>query len=241
MRLGLWRHNRCLYFFQRIHPRENRKLKTGLTLLIFLSLCSLMLSYFEACVRPNLQLIAQSETSLYANKVINNAVTTVMKSYEKGGTFSVLEKDDTGSINAYRANTPMINRFSSDVSKEIYDHICNVKESTVSIPLGNVITKHAVFSRLGPRIRVRIKPLGFADIQYTTHFTNAGINEVRHEILLKIKVTMVAYIPGATTKMVVTSTVPIDETILMGKVPDNYTNFDANSKEVKDHFLDIAR
>ncbi len=240
MRLGLWRRQRWRrgrhrYFW--LEPRTKVLGLIGIVIVLFF----LLLSYFEICLRPNLQLLARNKTALYANQLINDAVTRVTDSYAADGVFHVLEKDDTGKIDAYHVNTIMVNRFCSDVSKDIYDHLNDIEGSTLRIPLGNVLTKHAIFSRLGPRIPVRIKPLGFAQIDYTTQFTSAGINQVKHEILLKVKLTIVAYIPGATTKVSVNSSIPIDETILMGKVPDDYTNFETSKEDVKDNFIDIAR
>ena len=177
---------------------------------------------------------------MYANRVINDCVTDAMDAYKNNtttgviedGGFSIIDKDKDGNIKSFRTNTATMERYSSEVATQIYDKMTDINASTISIPLGSVLTDSILFSRMGPNIKVRMKPIGFANVSYDSHFTNAGINQVKHEVILKVKLTMIAYmLPGVSTRVTVKSDVPIDQTILMGNVPNFYGNLAGNSSK----------
>ena len=209
-------------------------------MVITFSVAALSVSYFETRLRPNFAILCQSETALYGNKLINNCVVNTMNDYKgngkssdiEDGIFSVIEKDKDGNIKSFQTNTVTLNRYSSEVETKIYDALTDINSSTISIPLGNVLSDSILLSNIGPNIKVRIKPVGFADVEYESHFTNAGINQVKHEVILKVKLTLVAYmLPGVSTRVAVKSNIPIDQTILMGNIPNGYANIGGNLKD----------
>ena len=209
----------------------SHRMRWLLFFVIFSSMASLSFCYFESRIRPNFEVLCKSQTALFGNKLINNCVVETLNDYKSSdktttvtdGMFSLIEKDKDGNVQSFRTNTATLNRYSAQVETKIYNALTDIKASTISIPLGNVLTDSVLFSNTGPNLKVRIKPVGFADIEYESHFTNAGINEVKHEVILKVKLTLVAYmLPGVSTRVTVHSDVPIDQTILMGNVPNFY-------------------
>jgi sporulation protein YunB len=238
MRLGLWRHNSGLYFFKKAHPSMSGKMRCILSLVIVTSIVSLSFSYFESRIRPNFNTVCQSQVALFGNKLINSCVMDSFKGNDgKGvtvedGSFSTIKRDQDGNVKSFQTNTITLNRYSSEIATMIYDKITNINESTVTIPLGSVLTDSILFSRAGPNIKIKLKPVGFADVNYESHFVSAGINQVKHEVILKVKLTLIAYmLPGVSTKVTVQSNVPIDQTIIMGNVPNFYGSLGGNSSK----------
>ena len=55
-------------------------------------------------------------------------------------------------------------------------------------------------------------------------FSDAGINQTLHRIVLEVKTTVSAIIPGYTTSVEISGQFVIAETIIVGEVPDAYTH-----------------
>ena len=241
MRLGLGRTSGKLYFFPHIHPKTKRKVKILLALVILICSAGMFYAYFEASIRPNLLYLCESKTQLLGVNVIHSCINEIMaEQSSEAGSLSVLEKNSAGEITAVRNNTTQMNLINSKLSLMIYDKLSNLEDDTAQIPFGNLISSTSLFANLGPGISIRIKPLGYADINFSDSFTAAGINQVQHKVWIEVKLTIVSYFPGITTKVPITVSVPLEQTVLLGKVPDSYTNFEGSEGVVEDRILDIV-
>ena len=82
----------------------------------------------------------------------------------------------------------------------------------------------SLFSGSGPKIRVRVIPVGAVSTRFVTSFESAGINQTRHEISLEASVVMRIVIPTGAGSVSVSTYVPVAESIIVGSVPDTYVN-----------------
>ena len=60
--------------------------------------------------------------------------------------------------------------------------------------------------------------------QLISEFSEAGINQTLHRILLEVSVDVSAIIPGYTTSVDVTTNFVVAETVIVGSIPDSYTH-----------------
>jgi sporulation protein YunB len=241
MRLGLGRTSGRLYFFPHVHPKTKRKVKLLLALVILLCSIGIFYAYFEASIRPNLLYLCESQTQLLGVNVINSCINDIMSEQSsEAGALSVLEKNEDGEITAVRNNTTQMNLINSKLSLMIYDRLSHLEDDTAVIPFGNLISSTSLFANLGPGLPIQIKPMGYADINFSDSFTAAGINQVQHKVWIDVKLTIVSYFPGVTAKVPVTVSVPLEQTVLLGKVPDSYTHFQGSEVETEDRILDIV-
>jgi len=79
-----------------------------------------------------------------------------------------------------------------------------------------------LFSGRGPKIPIKIVPLGTVSTSFSNQFTAAGINQTRHQIMMDIVVDISILLPGYQTGTQVTTQVTIAETVIVGAVPDSY-------------------
>ena len=63
---------------------------------------------------------------------------------------------------------------------------------------------------------------------FRTEFIAAGINQTRHRVYLGVICTMRIVAPFATEDVVVDNNVTVAETVLIGDVPEFYTNMNEN-------------
>ena len=76
----------------------------------------------------------------------------------------------------------------------------------------------------GPEIKVKVIPAGTVNTEFRTEFIAAGINQTRHRVYLGVVSNMRVIAPFATEDIIVENSVTVAETVLIGEVPEFYTN-----------------
>ena len=70
---------------------------------------------------------------------------------------------------------------------------------------------------------LRLIPAGTVKTRIINQFDEAGINQTRHRIQLQVTVDMLSVLPGYRISSEAQTTVVLAETIIVGLVPDAYT------------------
>lgn len=121
----------------------------------------------------------------------------------------------------------MMNKLASEVALTVQETIKSIRTPTIRVPLGNIFGSQ-LLAQYGPKIDIDVTPIGRVNVDFFTEFQESGINQTRHKIYLVVKAQVKTIIPFSSSNMVVESTVPIAETIIVGRVPDNYINVPPN-------------
>ena len=66
---------------------------------------------------------------------------------------------------------------------------------------------------------------GSCTATFSNDFSDAGINQTTHRILLNVDVSVSILLPGFRTGTKVSNTFSVAETVIVGAVPDSYTYF----------------
>ena len=64
--------------------------------------------------------------------------------------------------------------------------------------------------------------MGNIDTNFISEFTPAGINQTLHKLFMEVTATVHIIIPGAENKVTTITQVLIEESIIIGKIPDVY-------------------
>lgn len=64
--------------------------------------------------------------------------------------------------------------------------------------------------------------MGMVDVNFGTEFEHAGINQTRHRVYLIVNTEAKVIVPFNSSNMHVTTYLPVAETIIVGKIPENY-------------------
>ena len=163
-----------------------------------------------------------------AVETINRAVKQVM---EQGVTYEELidaQMDAEGRVSMLRANTMRMNELASQTALLAERELGSAENQVVEIPLGAALGV-SFLSGFGPRLEVRILPVGAVHTSFDTEFETAGINQTRHKIFLNLRATVSLIVPTGSQLVEVTSTVPIAESIIVGEVPESFV--DVNNEE----------
>jgi sporulation protein YunB len=184
------------------------------------------LLYINNHLRPIMTQMAQTQVDRLASRVINQAITKRIT--DDGVTYGSLvyfEKDVYGHITALKTDIIAINRLKADITDEVLTSLEHADTSQLAIPIGNLINSD-VFSGRGPRIRLKIVPLGTVSAAFSNQFSSAGINQTRHQIMMDIIVDISVLLPGYRVGTQVGTQVSIAETVIVGAVPDSYFQMD---------------
>ena len=198
---------------------------------LVISLMILILAMFMALAIVLIQLrpVILKMGTARANAAVLTAVNDVIEREITQGTFDyskmiILEKDASGNIAALETNMPLVNTLQSRLSKEIVNSVKTEMVSDMRIPIGNAIGG-IIFSGRGPSFVVKILSVQNVHTKFTNDFSDAGVNQTRHKIMLEISVDIDVFVPGTkTTTTTVTTQVEVCETIIVGKVPNVYAN-----------------
>ena len=131
------------------------------------------------------------------------------------------EKDLNGRITALKTNMSEVNRLKTSTLNSINDEILALDTSDLGIPLGSLILSEVMAGK-GPQIPVEILSIRNSDAYFTSNFTQAGINQTRHQLSMSVLVDVSVLVLGETASFTVSSEVVVAETIIVGDVPDTF-------------------
>ncbi len=151
------------------------------------------------------------------NDEINDKMSKGQYSYDY---FVSLEKDTEGNVTAISANMSRINTLSSEILRSVIESTNN-GELDIDIPIGNLLGSNLLLGR-GPTVPVKIIMLTSSFADFRNELSSAGINQIKHQIILDVRVEIDVLLPWEVKTTEVLSEVLIAETIVVGKVPNTY-------------------
>ena len=168
--------------------------------------------------------LAQAQARAMAVQVLNEAASELLSSGSV--TYDSLmhvTADGTGQVRLIQANTPEMNRLAAQASLLAQSRLQSSGEQAVRIPLGSALGL-TLFAGAGPKIEVRILPVGSVHAEFHTDFQTAGINQTRHRVSLQLTAQVRLVIPTGAQTVEVSTQVAMAESIIVGEVPDTFTD-----------------
>lgn len=157
--------------------------------------------------------------TIEVNKVVNAKMSEGSFDYDY---FVTLEKDEEGNVTAIQTNMGRVNLLASEILGGVVGDAKN-REIDILVPLGNLTGMNLLLGR-GPKVPIRILTLTTSYCDFSNELVSAGINQTKHQIILRVVVNTNVLVPWQTVSSQVTCDVLIAETIIVGKVPDTYLN-----------------
>ena len=160
----------------------------------------------------------KNSTSDLINDAIDRQIETGNIQYDRMVYF---EKDINGRITALKTNMSEVNRLKTDVINIINDDILALDTTDLGIPLGSIFLPEFLSGR-GPQIPVNILSIRNSEATFSSSFSQAGINQTLHQLIMEISVDVTVLVLGQTNSFTVSSQVVVAQTIIVGNVPDTY-------------------
>ncbi|MDP4176854.1 MAG: sporulation protein YunB [Bacillota bacterium] len=198
------------------------KLRFKLVLFIFLLLimANVLLYSLDKVIAPTVMMVATSEMQARALETVNIAMVNEFSKDFNYDDIVKVEKDNEGNIVMMKADTVKMNKIACDVSINAQNKLQSFGSMGIKIPLAYIF-KNNILASFGPTVTVKMQPIGSIETKYISDFESAGINQTRHKIYVQVKTNVRIIIPFKSTDIEVQNEMPIAETIIVGKIPNN--------------------
>lgn len=186
------------------------------------AVCLALFLMFRGKYRTVIQSLAKTQVMNSTSDLTNDAIS---RQIEEGSIrydrIVFFEKDVNGRITALKTNIGEINRLKTDILGIINEEILALDTSDIGIPLGSLILPE-LLSGKGPVIPVRILSIRNSDATFSSDFSQAGINQTIHQVIMEVSVDVAILVLGETDSFTVTSQVVVAQTVIVGEVPDTF-------------------
>ena len=190
-----------------------------LMILVLVFLAFLMLrSRYRGVIRDLAETQVKNTTSDLTNDAIAKQIAEGIIQYDR---IVYFEKDLDGRITALKTNMSEVNRLKTDILNLINDEILALDTSAIGLPLGSLFLPE-LFSGKGPSIPVHILSIRNSDAAFSSRFSQAGINQTLHQLIMIVSVDVAVLVLGQTSSFSVTSEVVVAETVIVGDVPSTF-------------------
>ncbi len=173
---------------------------------------------------PTIVTIANAEMTNRINKLVNSAVNEYMLINELSySDYIKLSYNSEGDVVSLEANTVKLNVTCSQILDLMLEKIKTMQIVEEKIPLGAIFGTN-LDSTLGPELTVKIQLSQSVSGCIESKFEERGLNQTHHKIVFSIEVRGSAIMPNGRKKIKIATYIPLAETIIVGRVPDSFTN-----------------
>ncbi len=214
-------------------------LKVFLTALIIILFFTLI-NIYNTVYKPQIKKLAEARGNYILNNAVNNGINRVIEDSElQYNDLITILKDDSGKITGLMTNLVGANRLKSEFSLKISEELNSLNSVPIFISLGN-LTKIGALAGLAPKIKINLIPAGAVKIDFKNDFTEAGINQTRHEIYLETIASASLLMPvGIFERVEHTIKIPLCESIIVGEIPDTLTRLETRDETLREDVLNI--
>ncbi len=200
--------------------RAKRKLRFLAAALFLVPLGAIV--FLGVNLRPVMAAQAEARIQSVCSTAMNMAILDVMQ--EDGGYADLVNvKEDGKHVYLLQANARGMNVLASTCAEAAQKEINHLGRQGISIQLGT-ITGIPFFSGKGPYIHISFTPVGSVQSSFHSEFVSAGINQTLYRVNLDLQASVRLLMPGVTQTVKVNAGAAICENILVGEVPQVYTN-----------------
>ena len=200
--------------------RRGKRVVVFLLLIVF-ALGSLVFA-FRSKYRSDISELAQTQVKNTTSDLINDAID---RQIEEGNIqydrIVYFEKDLDGRITALKTNMSEVNRLKTAILNLVNEEILAIDTSDLGIPLGSLVLPEFLAGK-GPAIPVEILAIRNSDAEFSSSFTEAGINQTLQQLTMHVIVDVAVLVLGQTSQFTVSSQVVVAETVIVGQVPDTF-------------------
>ena len=224
------------YYIGKRRRRRNRKKRF---LLLFLALLSTLLVICRFSFYPYIEAYAESESKKRLTALSAEKISEVLSKNGYGYEDLIrLSYTAEGRLATAQINTPLLNLLRQEIAKEILsalkNHTLAVRVPT-SILLGTVL-----LSSTRGGITVHLECAESMSASFFSRFEECGINQTRHLVTFDFSLELCLLLPMRYKTITVLSSVVAVETLIIGEVPDSFTDIDRLTDSVDEISIDDA-
>lgn len=221
-----------------LRKKENISIRkiTGKFLILVGAVIIILTIVFDIWFRPVIERMFEYRCKLIADRVVSRAITEHLNTTDEDYSDIIsFVYDSEGRIGALRTNPPKINTMKAAVMEKVNSELSTIKAEKVGITIGTLSGVSYLYG-VGNEIMFTVKPVGVARSRLYSKFESSGINQTMHSVILEIDTEVSPLIPGVTETFLVTTEFIIAQTVIVGDIPDSYSNIILDEQ----HYSELA-
>ncbi len=193
------------------------------TLLVIIVLAFLIITGWivNHNIKPPLLKISGLRAKNKAVQAINEAIISDLGDKIEYRDLFQIRNDDNNKITILQANTMFMNSIAAKAVLSVQNSLKDMSIEKIELPLGSILGSD-VFANYGPKLKIKVLPLGTVTVDFVTGFEEAGINQTRHKIHLAVNTQVGIVLPLIKDTINIDTQIPISETIIVGDIPKSY-------------------
>lgn len=198
--------------------------KLGIKLIAAGMVMTGLLVILDLSFRPVIETVNAYKCHELVNRLINDAVSAEIENENAGYSNLVnLTANADGEIMSLESNVMNINKLKTRIVQRLEREIARLPEVDIQIPIGTLLGIQLLHGK-GFGVGMTVQPVGYASASIISEFSEAGLNQTLHRIVIEIDADVDAIIPGYSTRVPVKTTIVAAETVIVGRVPNAYTH-----------------
>ncbi len=157
-----------------------------------------------------------------ANEVLQTTLSSENLSYED---LVIHVKNGSGEIRTIQTDAAKLNRIKTKTLMLLLQILRSQDPDIIQVPIGN-LTGNLFLAGRGPKIPIKLLPVTTIEAEYRNQFSDAGINQTRHEIIMHIIIHTGMLYPSKTATKHIELDLCLVETIIIGNVPQFYAGIE---------------
>lgn len=220
--------------------KAKRRRKLSIILFSFLFIVIFTVINVDSRIRPTIKEVAKNKAVLMSQKALNDAVEEEMQTTDISYNSLVhTEYGDDGNVKALQVDTAKLNLLKANITKRAIEKIEAYQNEYIQVPIGILLDSDLLIG-VGPKLRIDLSVSGNVLSDIKSSFQKSGINQTHHCINLHFDFSVYAIIPGYNTSVNIDSSITVAETVIVGEVPDNFTEIgDTPSDDQLDYLFNF--
>lgn len=179
---------------------------------------------FERTMAPAAAAVALRRAEAEAVAAISRALSEKVAEPLRYDDLVRVERDDQGRITFMQVNTGTANEMVAGIQSSVQSELASLSGAAFRLPLG-LLMESTLLAAHGPRIKVRMIPMGNVHVMIHQSFDHAGINQTRHTLSIDVEARVQVAVPLFREETVVRTRAPLVDAVIVGEVPSQYLNF----------------
>ncbi|MBC3937573.1 MULTISPECIES: sporulation protein YunB [Anaerotruncus] len=220
--------------------RISRRKLRALKMLAAGMLILLAAFWVDGRIRPLISTVSTYQSKLVATRAVNDAVLRVIS--EENITYGKVMNavlDEKGKVTTVTTNMVALNRLKAEINNAVSDELQKGIDQPIDLPLGTLLGGHFLSGR-GPNVQFKVVPMGYTETQIYNKFQSAGINQTLHQVMVTVNTRVAAILPLYTVETDVSTDICIAETVIVGEVPQSFTDISGDNRGLIDKVNDYG-
>ena len=201
--------------------KTRRKPTKFMLLIAFLTLATTIF-FLQANVSTLIADVSRATIDAMTKTAVNDAVFITLEEVDYSTLVNV-SRDSSGNVTSITGDASKINTIARQTAKLAQDKLTAMTNGGIAVPLG-VFSGIKWLAGYGNPIYLKTIPISAVSCDFSSSFTQAGINQTKHSIYLTVKAKVTVIIPTDTLTIISQTQVLVCESIISGKIPETYLN-----------------